>query len=288
VSSCELPVGAGLGSSAAFSVATSAALIQLRNKLNEPTFNKELKPSEEDLDEINDFAFLSEKLIHGSPSGIDNTISTYGGAIQYRREPYLREAIENFPPLHVLLTNTNIPRSTKNLVNRVHEYKKEYPLVVNSILDCIGGIARQFMEEISSLYSYARLSYLVKTNQLLLQTIGVSHPMIEEICTFTDRYGVATKLTGAGGGGCVVTFLPDNGKGYEVQRGIERYFKLPCWLTTIGGEGVRYEHAEEVYKIKKSKERRKYTSNRDILLKYCTTGVFGFFFLGVIFRMSKK
>jgi len=44
-------------------------------------------------------------------------------------------------------------------------------------------------------------------NQHLLEVIGVSHPALEQICTTTAKYGLISKLTGAGGGGCALTFI---------------------------------------------------------------------------------
>lgn len=58
----DIPIGAGMGSSAAFAVALSA-----------------FKVGELNLEKINKFAYKLEKGLHGNPSGVDNTIVTYGG-----------------------------------------------------------------------------------------------------------------------------------------------------------------------------------------------------------------
>jgi len=182
----NLPLGAGLGSSAAFSVAASAALYQLRsiildleergemnschqNNLHQHKTNESsssvtirrndefLQPTKEELDIINRLAFYSETLIHGTPSGIDNTVSTYGGAVQYIKAKkyddgdksikYEEEKdgvvfLDNFPQLNVILTNTNVPRSTRKLVHNVKMMKEQYPSIVDPILDSIGNISR--------------------------------------------------------------------------------------------------------------------------------------------------
>jgi len=70
----ELPIGAGLGSSASFAVATVSALLLL---------NGEIAPDqkqwrEENYDLVNGWAFQAERIVHGTPSGIDNSVSTYG------------------------------------------------------------------------------------------------------------------------------------------------------------------------------------------------------------------
>jgi mevalonate kinase len=81
-----LPVGAGLGSSASYSVCLATALLQSNGYLSglEAAEQREL---------INQWAFQAEKVIHGNPSGIDNTVSTLGGAVMFKKG----EKIEPLP-----------------------------------------------------------------------------------------------------------------------------------------------------------------------------------------------
>lgn len=75
----ELPLGAGLGSSASFCVAMSAALLALSDSVSLDMGHQGwLKFGDTELDLLNKWAFEGEKIIHGKPSGIDNTVSTYG------------------------------------------------------------------------------------------------------------------------------------------------------------------------------------------------------------------
>lgn len=79
----ELPIGSGLGSSASYSACLSAAL--LIHFGNIPCENGSVNNLDQFRNEINDLAFLSEKIIHGNPSGIDNTVCTFGGAVRFRK-----------------------------------------------------------------------------------------------------------------------------------------------------------------------------------------------------------
>jgi len=76
--SSNLPASAGLGSSAAFAVTLVSSLLRLSGRIADPgqlSFNRW---DDIDLEIINSWAFIAEKVIHGNPSGVDNSVSTYG------------------------------------------------------------------------------------------------------------------------------------------------------------------------------------------------------------------
>nr|XP_008519137.1 PREDICTED: mevalonate kinase isoform X2 [Equus przewalskii] len=83
----ELPPGAGLGSSAAYSVCLAAAFLAACEEIPNPLKDGEptSRWTEEDLELINKWAFQGERVIHGNPSGVDNTVSTWGGALRYQQ-----------------------------------------------------------------------------------------------------------------------------------------------------------------------------------------------------------
>ena len=95
----EIPVGAGLGSSASFSVVIASLLLlmvaqQDKNRLidghcilSTSSYNNTSKKVDINLDLVNSLAFMAEKVIHGQPSGVDNTLCTYGGAKIYQKDP---------------------------------------------------------------------------------------------------------------------------------------------------------------------------------------------------------
>ena len=49
---------------------------------------------------------------------------------------------------------------------------------------------------------------LLTFNQHLLEALGVSHASIEEVCVLAKSAGLSAKLTGGGGGGCVLALIP--------------------------------------------------------------------------------
>ena len=76
--SSNLPTSAGLGSSAAFAVTLVSSLLKLSHTISDPGTESFNKWSAGDLETINSWAFIAEKIIHGNPSGVDNSVSTYG------------------------------------------------------------------------------------------------------------------------------------------------------------------------------------------------------------------
>ncbi|KAJ2076587.1 Mevalonate kinase [Coemansia sp. RSA 988] len=229
-----LPVGSGLGSSAAFGVVLSTALLQLTGQL------KKLGTSAEDRKLINHWAYRGEQVAHGTPSGIDNAVATYGGFLAYTRGSE-SVSIHSTRALRVLITNTKVPKSTKTLVAGVRALRERHPEVVDTILDSIHSISISA----SSLFKKrepccSELQDIVRLNHGLLATLGVSHPSLERIREITAARGMASKLTGAGGGGCAITLVPMDSSSAAVNRVVEELGEegFCCYKTVVGGAGV--------------------------------------------------
>ena len=148
VKSAGIPIGAGLGSSAAFSVATAGALVRLYFRMNQPDPYGEQHISPGTLEVINAWAFVGEILIHGTPSGLDNTTSCYGGMVKFQRTEggSKFENLKHVPPLNMLLINTKVPRSTKALVAGVKVLYESFSTVVSPIFASIEAITNDFLQ----------------------------------------------------------------------------------------------------------------------------------------------
>lgn len=112
-----LPIGAGLGSSAAYAVCLAAGLLSLTNNTQYPSY------SNSDLQLINSWAFEAEKIMHGNPSGVDNSVSVFGGILRFRKA--VLTPLQNPGQLRILLVNTQVSRSTKALVAKVRSYQEQ-------------------------------------------------------------------------------------------------------------------------------------------------------------------
>ncbi|KAI9750563.1 MAG: hypothetical protein M4579_006413 [Chaenotheca gracillima] len=247
----SLPTGAGLGSSASISVCISTALLLQLQVLALPHSGQSAKEAQAQIDVVNNWAFVGEMCLHGNPSGVDNTVSSGGKAVIFKRNPPgppIVTPLRNFPELPLLLVNTRQPRSTAMEVAKVGTLKQDHPAVTDLILDAIDQVTESAHRLISSssfnkddLTSLRHLGELNRVNHGLLVSLGVSHPKLERIRELVDHAGIGwTKLTGAGGGGCSITILNPNAETTALKKleadlekeGFEKY------EATLGGEGV--------------------------------------------------
>ncbi|KAL1993084.1 hypothetical protein VTN49DRAFT_3841 [Thermomyces lanuginosus] len=247
-----IPPGAGLGSSASVCVCLSTALLLQIRTLAGPHPDQPPDEAEVQIERINRWAFVGELAIHGNPSGVDNTVSSGGKAVLFRRGDYSKPPsvtpLNNIPELPLLLVNTRQSRSTAVEVAKVGKLRETHREVTDAMLDAIDKVTLSANEMITSDAfttdrdsAFDRLGTLFRVNHGLLTSLGVSHPRLERIRELVDQAGVGwTKLTGAGGGGCAITLLRPDADPAAVEQlkqqldaeGFERY------ETTLGGDGV--------------------------------------------------
>lgn len=201
----EIPPSIGLGSSAAVAVATVAAVGRATG----------IRVSKK---EICSVAHEAEKVVHGQPSGIDTSISTYGGVIAFRRD-------EGFVPLKthtrisIIIGNTKIERSTGDLVRHVRKLRELYPNVINPLIHAIGHVSVMAAEALRK-GNLSQLGNLMNINHGLLVAIGVSNENLDRLVAVARGAGaLGAKLTGAGGGGCMIA-LTTSGKAKLIAKAI--------------------------------------------------------------------
>ena len=231
--------------------------------------NMDKDMNDEDVRLINEYAFMAETVIHTRPSGVDNTLAVYGGSLSFRRNYPVRQLhISSYDNkneengcLRFLLTHTGQERQTKVLVGKVAEFMKARSAEGAEIMSRIDEIRQAFEHLISGpdLYSsgngdeefYEKLEKMIDEDQRLLDALGVGHAAIQTVVEYMHRkLGLHSKLTGAGGGGCVLTLLNPykllhNGFDLSVIKGeLETEHGMLCDLVTIGGPGVAQHSAE--------------------------------------------
>ncbi|MEJ2298959.1 MAG: hydroxymethylglutaryl-CoA reductase, degradative [Woeseiaceae bacterium] len=192
----RLPIGKGLGSSAAIAVAIARA------------FNARLGLGLDDAG-INAVAFESEKLAHGSPSGIDNTLATFAEPMLFRNAGNLHYELvapAGRPPL-IVAWGDEVGR-TSDMVAGVRERRARAQPYFESLFDAMDRLSRDGAGLLAA-GDWTALGRLMNICQGLLNAIGVSTPQLERMIGLARQSGAAgAKLTGAGGGGSIVALCP--------------------------------------------------------------------------------
>jgi len=195
----NLPGFSGIGASAASSVAIARAIAE--------EFEMDLSD-----EKINEIAYEAEKAYAGTPSGIDNTAATYGGLIWFKRNlsggPDTIEKLSIREPVEIVIGNTGIVADTKEMVAGVAARKKRNPEKYNSLFrqaEELAFTARKALEE----FDLRKVGKLMNENHRLLQEIEVSCKELDYLVNLAREHGsFGAKLTGGGGGGCMVALTP--------------------------------------------------------------------------------
>jgi mevalonate kinase len=223
----NLPSFSGIGASAASSVAIARAVAE--------EFDMDFSD-----EKINAAAYEAEKAYAGTPSGIDNTAATYGGLIWFKRDlkggPNTIEKLSMREPVEIVMGNTGIVADTKEMVAAVAARKKgnprEYGLLFRQAED-LAFSARKALAK----FDLRKVGDLMDENHRLLQEIEVSCKELDYLVDLARTHGAfGAKLTGGGGGGCMVALTPGRLQediaaamekdGFEVLRtkiGVQKY-----------------------------------------------------------------
>jgi mevalonate kinase len=186
----HVPTGAGLGSSAAMAVAVARALA--------PDASNE---------RIANAAMASETVIHGKPSGLDHTVALLGGFGVFTRAHGL-QPVRTAQKVTLVIGHTGRERDTKGRVSRVAELHAERGDEVRARFEQIVALVNKGVAAVER-GAWGELGEAMNENQRHLEALEVSCPEIERMCAMAaDAGAVGAKLTGGGGGGCVIALAP--------------------------------------------------------------------------------
>lgn len=237
----EIPLASGLGSSASFSVCLATLFLLLTSSINP-------KLSQNDLVIINKYAFYLEKLFHGKPSGIDNSVSTYGNFVLFEKGSVV-DKFESSLDLNVLITNSGVPKQTLEQVKKVRNLYERNKEILDHLMNSIDTLVGKFvvlLKQESSIEKSILLNDLITLNQGLLYSLQVSNREINSIVNLANEFGFHTKITGAGGGGCCITLLNGEKTSQRVTQLISKLKdnNFMPFQTKLGTGGVCIEKFE--------------------------------------------
>ena len=198
----------GLGASASIAVALTSVL----NNYFGLSKNSE---------EINKIAFECEKINHILPSGIDNTVASFGKAVFYNKNKPINVLSKKYSKsLPIIIAMSKSPSKTSDLVTLVADARNKNKEIFEKIFKQMGEISQQGLDAIKK-KDFNQLGDLMNIYQGLLNSIGVSTPELESMIDIARSSGaLGAKLTGSGGGGSIIALCPDHQ--IEVRNSLNR------------------------------------------------------------------
>jgi mevalonate kinase len=220
----DLVAASGVGASAAQCTSLARALSE--------TFDLGL-----DDERINEAAYEGEKAYHGTPSGIDNTASTYGGLIWFVRNlsggRNTMDRLQSPRKMLLVIANSGITASTAEVVADVRRLKDENPEDFQRIFGEYGKLAEEARKALVE-GDIAAVGGLMSQNHRLLQQITVSGEVNDELVGIALENGaVGAKMTGTGRGGLVIALAENEDVQEKIADVIEEK-GYSAWRTTIG------------------------------------------------------
>lgn len=189
----DLPPGGGLGCSAALGVAVARAL--------DPAASAEV---------IAERAGAWEAVFHGNASGVDAAVAALGGCVLFERGAPGKSTITRIRApgcVHLCVGNSGQLSSTRSMVESVARLRERRPETTQKAFDAIHTLVKNARLAIEAADRRA-VGQLLDLNQMLLSGLFLSTPEIEQMCSTARAAGaLGAKLTGAGGGGCVVALV---------------------------------------------------------------------------------
>jgi len=218
----QIPMAAGMGSGAAVSTAILRALAR--------AFGKKMTAAE-----VSAVVYEVEKIYHGSPSGIDNTVIAYEQPVWFVRgqEP---EPFVVGKRIHFLVADSGVPSPTREVVEDVNRAWKQDESRYETLFDAAGEIAYQARAAIEQ-GDVATLGMLMDVNQQVLAEMGVSSPLVERLVRAARNAGaLGAKLSGAGRGGNVIALVQPVYAG-QIAEAMRKAGAVSVIPTTISPEG---------------------------------------------------
>jgi mevalonate kinase len=220
----DIPIGAGLGSSAAVTVAT----IKSASIFNQIKFTK---------DEIANLAHQVELEVQGAASPIDTTLSTHGGLIYLSRDAGEIITLDINYEIPIVIGYTSKRGNTGKLVELVRIKKESHPEIMIPILNSMEAIANSAKNALLN-GNHQLIGDLMNLNHGLLDAIGVNTQELSKMVFKARETGaLGSKLTGSGGGGSIIAYCP--GIMEEVASNINQFEN--AFPIKIANEGVRLE-----------------------------------------------
>ena len=221
----DLVCASGIGASAASCVAIARALSEEYSLgLND--------------NQVNETAFIGETGYHGTPSGLDNTASTFGGLIWFERDlnggPPRFEKLKLGKSANLVIASTGLTASTKVVVGDVRKKKDTDPDWFDSMSKQYNQLVNDAKESLITL-DFDKVGELMNKNHELLQQLTVSCKELDNLVELARENGaIGAKMTGTGRGGNMIALAPDEATMNVIAEALKKGGAAGVWTTSFG------------------------------------------------------
>ena len=191
----QIPIARGVGSGTAVATALVRALAR--------HYGRHLTSRA-----VSDLVYKTEVILHGTPSGIDNTVVAFEKPVYFQRGRRA-DILWVGRPFTLLIADTGIQSSTRDAVEDVRRAQQADPPRHEMLFDSIGATVEEGRQAIAA-GRLGELGRLMRRNQLLLRDLGVSGPELDQLTRAAESAGAkGAKLSGGGRGGCMIALVDD-------------------------------------------------------------------------------
>ena len=221
----DLVCASGIGASAASCVAIARALSE--------EYSLDLND-----DQVNEAAYIGEKGYHGTPSGLDNTASTFGGLIWFERDlsggPPKFEKLKLGKSANLVIASTGLTASTKVVVGDVKKKKDADPEWFDSISREYNQLVNDAKAALIEL-DFEKVGELMNKNHEMLQQLTVSCKELDNLVKIARENGaIGAKMTGTGRGGNMIALAPDETTMEKIAEALKKGGAAGVWTTSFG------------------------------------------------------
>lgn len=202
----DIPMGVGLGASAAIGVAVARAVLESHDPNGRDIGKRTLLATD-----------AWEKVFHQNPSGVDAACAFTGRCIRFKKsEGWHRIPLHS--DLDIAICPAAPPSSTKQMVEAVARRSQQDSVEFRRVLLAISSLVESAQQALGT-GDLRELGRLMDLNHLKLVEWGLSTPALEQACSLAREAGaLGAKVTGAGGGGCIIALSGDQGPGEILRR----------------------------------------------------------------------
>lgn len=219
----DIPVAAGLGSGAAVSAALARGVAAL--------LDCEIPDAD-----LNAIVYEVEKLHHGTPSGIDNSVVVYERPVYFMKERPI-SFLKFGKPATLTIADTGVPAPTRESVADVRDQFERQPVRTQKLFDRIGALVDRARPAFEA-GDHVQLGQLMTRNHALLQALDLSSPLLDKLVAAALRGGAfGAKLSGGGRGGVVIALTSEAAQA-SLKQALLRAGAKRVIVSSAGGEAT--------------------------------------------------